>query len=123
MAKFEIGDKVLHEGNEKVVVVYRKDFSNQTIMYKLNTGEQVAEKELVSTVKPKLTRKKKLAQPTKEEIKLQERIKKVKEFEPLFSEGVTDSSEFIQNIQEMSNKNFDKYMETLANQFEENTED
>lgn len=126
MTKFKQGDKVLHDGEEKTIEVSRKNFSNQSIVYKLDTGEQVEEKDLKPAGKSKLARKKKPVQPTKEEIKLQERMEKVHEYAEVFAEGDLENPEFIQNVQEMTNRNFEKYMDTLiekAIEIEENTED
>lgn len=120
MTKFKTGDKVLYGDEERTIVVCRKNFSNQSIIYKLDTGEQVEEKDL-KPIKSKLTRKKKkLVEPTQDEIKLQKRMDRVKEFEALFSKGDLENPELLQSIQEMSNKNFEKYIGTLKSKYAEN---
>jgi len=126
MTKFKRGDKVLYGDEERSIVVCRKNFSNQSIIYKLDTGEQVEEKDLKALGKSKLTRKKKPVQPTKEELKLKARLEELVDYQEYIDYGNDTEEEFNTLITKMTDKQFNKFKEQLiekAIEKEDNTED
>lgn len=109
--KFQPGDKVLHNGEEREVIVSRKDFSNQSIIYKLDNDEQVSEGEL-SPVKGKLTRKKKLSK--KDSDLLAKRLDMLEDYIPMITADEDFDKETFNNVLvSMTVKQFDKFTEDL----------
>lgn len=110
--KFKTGDKVLHNGEELEVEVSRKNFSNQSIIYKLSNGEQVEEKDL-NPIKGKITRTKKKP-PTKDEELLKERLELLADFQEIIeADEDFNEDEFFKILEKMTKKQFEKFQEDL----------
>lgn len=103
--RFNQGDKVLYNGEELEVVVTRKNFSNQQIIYKLSNEEQVAEAEL-EPVKAKKTISRR--KPNKQVTERLEAVSDYKEFLEV------EEKELKELLSEMTKKEFDKFLEALV---------
>lgn len=111
--KFKTGDKVLHNGEELEVEVSRKNFSNQSIIYKLSNGEQVEEKGLSPVKVNKITRTKRKA-PTKDEELLKERLELLADFQEIIeADEDFNEDEFFKALVKMTKKQFEKFQEDL----------